>query len=82
MAQYPVTGSEGANVLFKRGLENNLFNIKTYEDGCFYLTSDTNRLYVAIAGDSGSVALEAVNEGVTTVEDINSLPKLEGDNKT
>lgn len=79
MAQYPTTNGSGVvNVLFKRGLENNLFNLKTYEDGCFYLTSDTNRLYVGIVGDSGSVALEAVNEGVTTVENINSLPKLEG----
>ena len=82
MAQFTVTGSEGANVLFKRGLENNLFNLSTYADVCFYLTSDTNRLYIGIAGDNGSVALEAVNEGVTTVEDINSLPKLEGVNKT
>ena len=57
-AQYPTTNGSGrANVLFKRGLENNLFNLKTYEDGCFYLTSDTNRLYVGIVGDSGSVAL-------------------------
>ena len=48
MAQFTVTGSEGANVLFKRGLENNLFKLSTYEDGCFYLTSDTNRLYIGI----------------------------------
>ena len=41
MAQSATTGNSrvpGTNVLFKRGLENNLFNLKTYEDGCFYLT--------------------------------------------
>lgn len=68
-----------ANVLFKRGLENNLFNLNTYEDGCFYLTSDTNRLYIGVAGDNGSVTLESVNEGVKTVQNINSLPTLTGD---
>ena len=36
-----------ANVLFKRGLSTNLLSAgKTYEDGCFYLTTDTNHLYV------------------------------------
>lgn len=36
-----------ANVLFKRGLSTSLLSAgKTYEDGCFYLTTDTNHLYV------------------------------------
>ena len=36
-----------ANVLFKRGLSTNLLTAgKSYEDGCFYLTTDTNHLYV------------------------------------
>lgn len=33
-----------ANILFKRGLQNNLPTTAT--DGVFYLTTDTNRLYV------------------------------------
>ena len=42
-----------ANVMFKRGLHANLFNGHTTtpkitpQDGTFYLTTDTNRLYVA-----------------------------------
>ena len=36
-----------ANVLFKRGLSTSLLTAgKSYEDGCFYLTTDTNHLYV------------------------------------
>lgn len=75
-----------ANVLFKRGLEDALFargdyasKPMTYEDGCFYLTTDTNRLYIGVTKGT-AVALEAVNEGVTTVKDTNSLPKLTGTN--
>jgi hypothetical protein len=38
-----------AELLFKRGKQSSLDNIinnKTGIDGCFYLTEDTNRLYV------------------------------------
>lgn len=59
-----------ANVLFKRGLENALFGLSTYEDGCFYLTEDTHRLYVG-----QGKALVPVNEGVITVDNVASLPK-------
>ena len=79
MAQSTTTGSSrvaGTNVLFKRGLENNLFNLKTYEDGCFYLTSDTNRLYIGVLTEDNSVKLESVNEGVQTVETIANLPNI------
>lgn len=49
-----------ANVGFKRGLSTALSNI-TVEDGVFYLTTDTNRLYVG----QGSKLAE-LNQSVTT----------------
>lgn len=49
-----------ANVSFKRGLSTALSNI-TVEDGVFYLTTDTNRLYVG----QGSKLAE-LNQSVTT----------------
>ena len=39
-----------ANVKFKRGSQaslNTLIQGGVFDDGCFYLTSDTDRLYVA-----------------------------------
>ena len=56
-----------ANVLFKRGLQNALPT--TGLDGCFYLTTDTHRLYV---GQDGAVV--PVNEGIVTVDNVASLP--------
>ena len=56
-----------ANVLFKRGLQNALPT--TGLDGCFYLTTDTHRLYV---GQDGAVV--PVNEGIVTVDNVKSLP--------
>jgi hypothetical protein len=35
-----------ANVLFKRGLAADLAKITEIQDGAFYLTEDTHRLYV------------------------------------
>jgi len=35
-----------ANVLFKRGAQANLPSSTSAVDGVFYLTTDTNRLYV------------------------------------
>ena len=49
-----------ANVSFKRGLSTALSNV-TVEDGVFYLTTDTNRLYVG----QGSKLAE-LNQSVTT----------------
>ena len=65
-----------ANVSFKRGLSTALSNI-TVEDGVFYLTTDTNRLYVG----QGSKLAE-LNQSVTTYAtwaDMEaSAPKQEG----
>ena len=49
-----------ANVSFKRGLSTALSNVAV-EDGVFYLTTDTNRLYVG----QGSKLAE-LNQSVTT----------------
>lgn len=37
------------NVLFKRGLHSNLPATTAAQDGVFYLTTDTNRLYVGLS---------------------------------
>ena len=47
------------------------------KEGSFYLTSDTNRLYIGKADGS----LSAVNEGVITVANVSSLPVVDSQNK-
>lgn len=56
-----------ANILFKRGLQQNLPTTAT--DGVFYLTTDTNRLYV---GQGSTLAL--LNQTVQIVANIAALP--------
>lgn len=56
-----------ANILFKRGLQTNL--PKTAVDGVFYLTTDTNRLYV---GQGSTMAL--LNQTVHIVASVSALP--------
>ena len=60
-----------ANVMFKRGLSTAL-PWNSAQDGTFYLTSDTNRLYVG----NGSTLAE-LNRYVKTVVTIADLNKLE-----
>lgn len=60
-----------ANVSFKRGLQANLPT--TGVEGAFYLTTDTNRLYVGKAGG----VLELLNQGVKVYDNwaaISNLP--------
>lgn len=57
-----------ANVLFKRGTQANLATAQ-HIDGCFYLTTDTHRLYV---GEGGAIV--PVNQGVITVTEVATLP--------
>lgn len=64
-----------ANVGFKMGAQEALETIhenKTAIEGTFYLTSDSNRLYIG-KGD-GTVA--PVNEGVITVDKVENLPSV------
>ena len=44
-----------ANIMFKRGLQANL--PQTAVDGSFYLTEDTQRLYVGIGENNAPVEL-------------------------
>lgn len=68
-----------ANVSFKRGLQANLPN-SNIVDGAFYLTTDTNRLYVGSANDK----LELLNQSIKfyTYDDVfrenSTVPKVEG----
>ena len=55
------------NVSFKRGRAANLPT--TAQDGVFYLTTDTNRLYVG-QGDK----LAELNKYIRQVETVNNLP--------
>ncbi len=52
-----------ANVSFKRGLQANLPSGSNIVDGAFYLTTDTNRLYVGKSNGT-SQTLELLNQGV------------------
>ena len=55
-----------ANIKFKRGLQANLPSV--VEDGVFYLTTDTNRLYVG----NGSTR-KLLNQTVNIVSDLTTL---------
>ena len=68
-----------ANVMFKRGAQSDLAKYLSTGssqaiDGAFYLTSDTNRLYVGKDLGSGNIKAVPVNQGVITVESISKLP--------
>lgn len=57
-----------ANIMFKRGQQANLPS--TAQDGVFYLTTDTNRLYV---GQGTEMTL--LNQQVHIVNSVNNIPK-------
>lgn len=62
-----------ANVMFKRGLSSALGNL-TLKDGTFYLTTDTDKLYVAMQGkDDTAVRLHALNQNIHTVTNLATL---------
>ena len=64
-----------AELLFKRGKQSALDTIiknKTGIEGCFYLTEDTNRLYV---GQGNGQAPVLLNQVVSVVDSIGDLPK-------
>lgn len=58
-----------ANVLFKRGLQASLPKSNII-DGAFYLTTDTNRLYIG-----NKTELVELNKSITVVESVSDLPK-------
>ena len=62
-----------ANVKFKRGSQaslNTLIQGGVFDDGCFYLTSDTDRLYVAQSANE----LVELNKSITVVDSVAELP--------
>lgn len=58
-----------ANVLFKRGLSTALPTVA--QDGVFYLTTDTSRLYVG-----NGTSLEAINKNIVIVDNLVALENL------
>ena len=62
-----------ANIMFKRGLQANL--PQTAVDGSFYLTEDTQRLYVGIGENNAPVEL---NRTIRSVESLTALNALKG----
>lgn len=58
-----------ANVLFKRGLQASLPKSNII-DGAFYLTTDTNRLYIG-----NNTELVELNKSITVVQSVSDLPK-------
>lgn len=63
-----------ANVFFKRGLQASLpKGSANIVDGAFYLTTDTNRLYVGKNNGSENVLVE-LNQSINTVNSIGQLP--------
>lgn len=62
------------NVLFKRGLHANLPAANAATDGVFYLTTDTNRLYVG----QGTKLVE-LNKSITLVDNLSDLPTSTSD---
>lgn len=70
------TSFKDSNVLFLQGSQTNLNGLITNggaKEGAFYLTNDTHRLYVG-RNNGTKIIPVAVNEGVVTVAEVNSLP--------
>lgn len=61
-----------ADILFKRGTQADFNGLETYQDGCFYLTTDSHRLYVGLDDEKAY----PVNEGIIKVESVSALPEL------
>lgn len=61
-----------ANVMFKRGTQSGFNNLSTYQDGCFYLTTDSHRLYIG----TGSNKADLVSQSVITYPDWAAIEAL------
>ena len=70
-----------ADVLFKRGAQASLDAIQTSSivDGAFYLTTDTDRLYIG-KDVNGTKSLVELNKSITIVDSLSDLPTLISDN--
>lgn len=56
----PVTASPNVNVMFKRGTQSSFNNLSTYQDGCFYLTTDSHRLYIGTGNNKADLVSQSV----------------------
>lgn len=56
----PTSASPKANVMFKRGTQSRFNNLSTYQDGCFYLTTDSHRLYIGTGGNKADLVSQSV----------------------
>ena len=54
------SASPKANVMFKRGTQSSFNNLSTYQDGCFYLTTDSHRLYIGTGGNKANLVSQSV----------------------
>lgn len=61
-----------ANVMFKRGTQSGFNNLSTYQDGCFYLTTDSHRLYIG----TGNNKADLVSQSVITYDDWAAIEAL------
>lgn len=63
-----------ANVMFKRGLQSALPANGSAQDGVFYLTTDTNRLYVGMSDHSRVLLNQTVNfvDSLTTLQNMSA----------
>nr|DAM27354.1 MAG TPA: major tropism determinant [Caudoviricetes sp.] len=52
--------STKANVMFKRGTQSSFNNLSTYQDGCFYLTTDSHRLYIGTGNNKADLVSQSV----------------------
>ncbi len=69
-----------ANVVFKRGFQRNLPTGNAVEDGVFYLTKDTNRLYVGVKDDTtNEVSTRLLNQTIEIISDTEHLPTWNND---
>ena len=67
-----------ANIMFRRGLQANL--PQKAVDGSFYLTEDTQRLYVGIGENNAPVELNRTIRSVESLEALNDLKGPVGSN--
>lgn len=49
-----------ANVMFKRGTQSGFNNLSIYQDGCFYLTTDSHRLYIGTGNNKADLVSQSV----------------------
>lgn len=49
-----------ATVMFKRGTQSRFNNLSAYQDGCFYLTTDSHRLYIGTGDNKADLVSQSV----------------------